>query len=97
MKSLPDHTDLLCKWLISLLIKEIRMAELSRLGWPIGFVKRALWTDSFTLDLASCVDGMTRIYTLSTQTADVYKRGTAVSVNENLLKTCTCRQLQFPR
>lgn len=45
MKGIPDHTDLPCKWLTSLLIKEIRMEGLSGLGWLNGVVKHAIWTD----------------------------------------------------
>jgi hypothetical protein len=42
MKNLSDHTDLLCELLTSLLIRGIHLAEISKLGWLIGFVKHAI-------------------------------------------------------
>jgi hypothetical protein len=47
MKSLSDHTDLPYKLVTSLLISGIHVGEISKLGCLIGFVKHAIWEDSF--------------------------------------------------
>jgi hypothetical protein len=36
MKNLSRHTDLLCELEISLLMREIQIGEMSKLGWLIG-------------------------------------------------------------
>jgi hypothetical protein len=46
MKNLSYHTHLLGELLTSLLIKGIKMGEMSKLGWLIGLVKHAMWADS---------------------------------------------------
>jgi hypothetical protein len=46
MKNLSDHTDLPCELLISLLIRELHIGEISRLSWLIGLVKHVMWADS---------------------------------------------------
>jgi hypothetical protein len=46
MKNLSHHTDLLCELVTSLLIRGIQMGEMSRLGWLIGLIKRAIWANS---------------------------------------------------
>jgi hypothetical protein len=46
MNNLSHCSNLLCKLLISLLIKGIQMGEMFKLGWMIGLVKHALWADS---------------------------------------------------
>jgi hypothetical protein len=45
MKNLSCHTYLLCELVTSLLIRGIQMGEMSKLGWPIGLVKHAIWAD----------------------------------------------------
>jgi hypothetical protein len=46
MKRVSDHPDLPCKLLTTLLIRGIRMGEISTLGCQIRFVKHAIWEDS---------------------------------------------------
>jgi hypothetical protein len=45
MKNLSRHRDLLCEIEISLLMRGIQIGEMSKLGWLIGLVKHAIWTD----------------------------------------------------
>jgi hypothetical protein len=45
MENLSQHTEL-CELGTSLLIREIQMGEISKLGWLIGLVKHAMWADS---------------------------------------------------
>jgi ABC-type Fe3+-siderophore transport system permease subunit len=53
MKNLSHHADLLCEMVTSLLIRGIQMGEMSKLGWLIGLVKHATWTDFLYLLLFS--------------------------------------------
>jgi hypothetical protein len=46
MKNLSRHTELY-DLVTSLLIREIHMGEVSKLGWLIRLVKHAMWTDSW--------------------------------------------------
>jgi hypothetical protein len=46
MKNLSHHTYLLCELETSLLMMGIQIREISKLGWPIGLVKHAIWVDS---------------------------------------------------
>jgi hypothetical protein len=46
MKNLSHHTDLLCGFKTSLLIMGIQMEQMPKLGWLIGLVMHAIWTDS---------------------------------------------------
>jgi hypothetical protein len=46
MKNLLHHTDL-CQLVTLLLIRGIRMGEMSKLGWLIGLVKHTVWANSF--------------------------------------------------
>jgi hypothetical protein len=45
MNNLSRHTDLLCEWVTSLLIRGIRMGEMSKLDWLFGLVELAIWVD----------------------------------------------------
>jgi hypothetical protein len=46
MKNLSRHTDLLCELVTSLLRRVFQIGEMSKLDWPIGLVKHAIWADS---------------------------------------------------
>jgi hypothetical protein len=46
MKNLSRHTDLLCELETSLLMREIQMGEMFKLGWLIGLVNHAIWANS---------------------------------------------------
>jgi hypothetical protein len=46
MKIVSRHTYILCELETSLLMKGIQIGEMSKLGWPIGLVKHATWSDS---------------------------------------------------
>jgi hypothetical protein len=44
--AMSHHIDLLFELATSFLIRGIQMREMSKLGWLIGFVEHAIWTDS---------------------------------------------------
>jgi hypothetical protein len=46
MKDLSGHTDL-CEFVISWLIREIQIEEMSKLAWLFGLLKHATWPCSF--------------------------------------------------
>jgi hypothetical protein len=46
MKSLSDYIDPHCKFLTFLPTGEIHLGGIMELGWVIGLVKHAIWTDS---------------------------------------------------
>jgi hypothetical protein len=46
MQNLSHYKDHLCELKSSLLIKGIEIGEMSKLGWPIGLVRHAIWADS---------------------------------------------------
>jgi hypothetical protein len=43
---MSHHTDVVCEMVTSLLIRGIRIGEMSKLGWWIGLVKHAIWASS---------------------------------------------------
>jgi hypothetical protein len=45
MMSLSRHTDFLCELLTSLLIRGMQIWEMSKLGWLIGIITHATWTE----------------------------------------------------
>jgi hypothetical protein len=44
-KNLSDHRDIFCELVSSLVMRVIHLGEMSKLGWLIGFVAHATWTD----------------------------------------------------
>jgi hypothetical protein len=46
MKNLTHHIDLLCELVTSLLVRGIKMGEMSKLGWLTELVKHAILVDS---------------------------------------------------
>jgi hypothetical protein len=45
MENLSRYTDL-CELETTLLMRGIQIGEMSKLGWLIGLIKRAIWADS---------------------------------------------------